>query len=148
MKKLKFLARIIGILLIFGLAFASCDDGTNQLGLNGEEEPNSSIAVTEETNRATVAKPPAAPSAPKVTATTPSSVTIAWSSVTGATEYRVYRSTSYGSGYTKVKTVDSPSTTCFDTGLKANTSYYYKVSAYNSAGESNQSSYVQAKTTK
>jgi len=144
MKKLLFLAGIISMLLIFGMALAGCDDGTNQIGVNNEAGPNSSTAVTDETSRATVTKP-GIPSGLKVTGTTPSSIAISWSPVTGATGYKVWRSSSPSTGYTVVKTVSS-STTYTDTGLNANTLYYYKVSAYSSAGDSNQSSYVSAKT--
>jgi len=144
MKKLLSLARIISILLIFGMALAGCDDGNNLTGV--DNEANSSTAVTAETGRAAAAKP-STPSSPKVTATTPNSITISWSPVTGATGYRVYRNSSSSGTYSSLGTVSSPTCTYTDKNLKANTTYYYKVSAYNnSAGEGNQSSYVKGKT--
>jgi len=75
---------------------------------------------------------------------TSSSIKMDWYSVTGATGYYVYRSSSADGTYIKVETTASTSYT--DTGLSANTIYYYKVSAYNSAGESSMSSYDYATT--
>jgi cellulose 1,4-beta-cellobiosidase len=87
------------------------------------------------------------PNAPTgVTATTQSSssIQITWNTVSGATSYRVYRSTSSGGTYTQV---GSPTVTSYtNSGLSANTTYYYKVVAVNSAGESGYSSYTSATT--
>ena len=56
-------------------------------------------------------------------------------------EYYVYRATSYSGPYTtRVGSADTITSTAYtDTGLNANTTYYYKVSAKNSGGESGQS---------
>jgi fibronectin type 3 domain-containing protein len=80
-----------------------------------------------------------------VTATASSfNITVSWSSVSGATSYYLYRSTSASGTYTRVAT---PSTTSYtNTGLSAGTTYYYKVSAYNGSGESAESSYTSATT--
>jgi fibronectin type 3 domain-containing protein len=77
--------------------------------------------------------PPATPSG--VTATAGNAqVSLTWTSVSGATSYQVKRSVTSGSGYTQVGT---PTTASFtDTGLTNGTTYYYVVSAVNSAGES------------
>jgi fibronectin type 3 domain-containing protein len=86
------------------------------------------------------------PAALRVTASTSNSITLAWDTVPGAMSYKVYRSDTFYGTYTEV--VGSPtSTTYTHTGLSPNTTYYYKVSAMNSAGvESAQSSYVSATT--
>jgi hypothetical protein len=152
MKRIRFLAGIISMLLIFGMALAGCDDGTNQTGDN--------TGLTGETDRATAAKPkapaaptglkvtkPAIPSTPKVTITTSTSIGISWSPVTGANGYNVWRNTSPTGTYTRIASVGS--TTYLNLGLKANTQYYYKVSAFNAAGDSkDKSPYVPAKTLK
>jgi len=87
---------------------------------------------------------PGTPSSVTATAASSSSITISWSSVTGATGYKIYRSTSYSGTYDSVGTTTSTSFT--NTGLLSNTTYYYKVSAYNSSGASSQSSYAYATT--
>lgn len=70
------------------------------------------------------------PSISKVTAGK-KSATVRWSKITGASGYKVYRSTSKNSGYKVVKTVKSGSTTSWkNAGLKKGKKYYYKVKAY------------------
>lgn len=87
-----------------------------------------------------------APSAPtNVTATVGNEqITISWNSVSGATSYNIYYSTSagvtIGTG-TKISNVTSPYT---HTGLTNDTTYYYVVTAENSYGESDESSEVNA----
>jgi len=79
-----------------------------------------------------------------VTANSTTSITISWSSVAGATGYRIYRSTTSSGVYEQIGT--SVATTYENTGLKENTAYFYKVSAYNSGGEGSQSNTISAKT--
>lgn len=58
-------------------------------------------------------------------------VKLTWSNVDGATGYRVYRSTSKTSGFTKVKSITSNSKITYtNSGLSCGTTYYYKVRAY------------------
>src|SRR4029077_8023998 len=69
-------------------------------------------------------------------------VGVSWRGSTGATSYNVKRSTTNGGPYT---TIASPTTTSYtDTGLTNGTTYYYVVSAVNTAGESANSSQVSA----
>jgi len=76
---------------------------------------------------------------------TASSIAIQWSSVSNATGYRIYRSTSSSGSYTYVGS--SSATSYTDTGLSPGATYYYRVSAQNSSGlESPQSSSVYATT--
>jgi fibronectin type 3 domain-containing protein len=68
---------------------------------------------------------------------------LTWTASTGATSYYVKRGTTTGGPYTQVA---APSTTSFtDTGLSNGTTYFYVVSAFNSAGQSPNSSEVSAK---
>ena len=57
---------------------------------------------------------------------------LTWNAVEGATSYRIYRSTSRGSGYSLLGTTTATSYT--NTGAKAGTTYYYRVKACNDAG--------------
>jgi cellulose 1,4-beta-cellobiosidase len=77
---------------------------------------------------------PAAPTALAATAGD-SQVSLTWTASTGATSYTVKRATTSGGPYTAV----APSVTAtgyVNTGLTNGTTYYYVVSAVNSAGES------------
>ena len=68
---------------------------------------------------------------------------LTWNTVEGATSYRIYRSTSKGSGYSLLGTVTATSYT--NTGAKAGTTYYYRVKACNDAGLSPYSNVVSGK---
>ena len=70
---------------------------------------------------------------------------LTWRAVYGATSYRIYRSTAKGSGYSLLGTVTATSYT--NTGAKAGTTYWYKVKAVNSAGESAYSNIVSGRAT-
>ncbi len=73
-------------------------------------------------------------------------VTLSWNASAGATSYNIYRSTtSGGEGSTPVGT--STTTGFTSTGLTNGTTYYFKVSASNSAGTSQQSGEVTATPT-
>jgi chitinase len=82
---------------------------------------------------------PAVPAGLAAGTATSSSVDLSWNPVSGATGYNVYRDGS------KVASVSGASATA--TGLAADTSYSFQVSATNSAGESAKSTAVTAKTT-
>jgi fibronectin type 3 domain-containing protein len=83
----------------------------------------------------------AAPSAPgNVSATAAGvTVTVSWQTVSGASSYKVYRSTSSLGTYREVGTVTAPPYT--DTLTSAGT-YYYQVRGVNSIGEGPLSSYT------
>jgi hypothetical protein len=83
--------------------------------------------------------PPAAPSTQAATNVTFNSFTANWSSVTGATDYRLDVSTSntfttYVSGYHDLSVGNMTSFTV--TGLSAQTTYYYRVRSYNGCAAS------------
>ncbi len=85
--------------------------------------------------------PPSAPSGLTATAGN-QQVALSWNASSGATSYNVGRATTSGGPYT---TVSSPTTTSYtDSGLTNGTTYYYVVSATNSAGTSANSSQVSA----
>ena len=65
------------------------------------------------------------------------SLTLEWTAVGNAGGYAVYRSTEKSSGYKLVKETDKNTLTWTDTGVKAGTKYFYKVSAYQTSGGTN-----------
>ena len=88
---------------------------------------------------------PAAPAGMTATGGT-QQVTLSWSAVAQATSYNIYWSTTSGvtkANGTRIAGVTSP---YVQTGLSAGTTYYYIVTAANSAGESAASSQVSATT--
>jgi fibronectin type 3 domain-containing protein len=87
------------------------------------------------------AQPPPAPTGLTATAGN-AQVNLTWNVSTGATSYHVKRSTTNGSGYVQV---GAPTTTSFnDPGLSNGTTYYYVVTALNTAGESGNSNQASA----
>ena len=70
---------------------------------------------------------------------------LTWNAVSGATSYKVYRATAKNGTYSLLGTVTTTSYT--NTGAKAGTTYYYKVKAVNSAGESAYSNVVSGRAT-
>ena len=97
----------------------------------------------EDLTNATLHCAKSAPSAPVVkigNSATSGKPMLTWNAVEGATSYRIYRSTSKGSGYSLLGTVTATSYT--NTGAKAGTTYYYRVKACNDAGLSPYSNIV------
>ena len=88
---------------------------------------------------ATAIPPPATPSG--LTATPGDAVVgLAWSASAGATGYKVKRSLSSGGPFTTIQT--QPDTGFSDLSVTNGVNYYYKVSAFNSGGESLDSAFV------
>jgi cellulose 1,4-beta-cellobiosidase len=105
----------------------------------GRSAPSSPAAYA-----TTASAAPTTPSTPTgvgirgIVATT-NSIQISWDQSPDATSYIVYRSTSSSGPFTAVNTVTVPSFT--DTGLSAGTTYYYEITASNSAGLFSEPSY-------
>lgn len=78
----------------------------------------------------------AVPATPSVSLTKPSSTSIkvAWSGVSGASKYQVYRATSASGSYSLVYTASSSSRSWVNTGRTDGKAYYYKVRAYHLEG--------------
>jgi len=90
-----------------------------------------------ESNQA-AATPTAPPATPTALTATPANatVTLSWTAAAGATSYNVYRgTTSYGQSATPVA-VAIHGTTYANTGLTNGVTYYYRVAAFNAAGNS------------
>ena len=85
--------------------------------------------------------PPAVPTGLQATAGN-AQVNLTWNASAGATNYHLKRSTTAGSGYTQI---GAPATANFaDSGLANGTTYYYVVTAVNTAGESGNSNQASA----
>ena len=84
-------------------------------------------------NKAVTSKP-AAPVVKIGNSATSGKPMLTWNAVSGATSYKVYRATSQNGTYSLLGTVTT--TSYINTGAKDGVTYYYKVKAVNSAGES------------
>ncbi|NLI92399.1 MAG: hypothetical protein GX434_09430, partial [Peptococcaceae bacterium] len=103
--------------------------------------PNSVLTSISATNSSTALT---APSNLTATVLSASQISLSWSSVSSATTYYIYRSTSYSGTYSLV--TSSSSTGYTDSGLSSYTTYYYKVMAVNGSGTSDYSSVAYATT--
>ncbi len=90
---------------------------------------------------------PSAPMGLTATALPPSQINLSWNAVNGAAGgYVIERSSNGSSGWTPIGTTAAGVTTFSDTGLAANTTYYYEVSAVDAGGDSPFSAIVSAST--
>ena len=88
---------------------------------------------------------PTQPLTPQNLLATPSvsKVDLSWNTSTGATNYKIYKTTTQGS-YSSAPIDNGNSTTYSDTNLNNGVTYYYKVAAENSMGTSNSTPEVSA----
>ena len=111
--------------------------------VNGQGEgPQSTYAFA--STLGTANKAPGTPSGLSALPTSSSSIVLNWNPVNSAVSYKIFRSGAASGTYSLVNTV--PNSLWTDTGLNANTTYYYKVAAVNEAGESPQSNSASATT--
>ncbi len=91
--------------------------------------------------------PPGAPSNLVATALSTSSIRLNWQDNSGIESgFRIERSLSSSSGFSEISTVVANVETFTDTGLLSNTQYFYRVRAFNSAGNSSSTSVASATT--
>ena len=99
------------------------------------------------TTTATPTTVPAAPSGLSATATSETSIDLSWTdNATDEANYVVQRSTTSGSGFATIATLAANATSYTNSGLTALTTYYYRVYATNSVGDSGFSNEVSATT--
>ena len=98
---------------------------------------------------ATVPVPAIVPNAPSslvCKTVTRTSIAVGWTdNATNETGFHVERSTN-GSTWTRVATLGANAASYNSTGLKSNTSYYFRVRAYNNTGSSAYTTTLTAKT--
>lgn len=126
---------------VYYLTFETSTTGTYSLVSNGQLSPYPGSFTLIARNSAI-----SAPAAPTGLTANPSTgeITLSWNASTGATSYTIYRSTASSGPFNSVGT--ALGTSFSDTGLAASTTYYYQVSATNSAGTSPKSAAQSAKT--
>lgn len=104
---------------------------------------NYSNTVSKKTD--TVEMVPAAPGNLKVVGYTSNSIILTWDdNSSNESGFRIYRSSTYSGNYSLIST--SANNYFMNTNLNSNTTYYYKVTAYNSVGESGCSNVISGKT--
>ncbi len=98
--------------------------------------PSAYTAVASATTQAATVTVPAAPSGLAASSSTTSTVDLSWTdNSSNEAGYYVDRSTD-GTNFTQIASVGAGVTSYCNTGLATATKYYYRVCAYNSAGES------------
>lgn len=112
--------------------------------VNGSGESPASVQAFATTNPPPVVLP-AAPSGVVATGGT-NQVTITWPAVSTATSYNIYYSTASGVTKTSGSKIANATSPYLQTGLAAGATYYYVVTAANSAGEGAASAQVSATT--
>jgi poly(3-hydroxybutyrate) depolymerase len=120
-----------------------CWDWIGWYGTNADQHGGTHMqAIVNMVNKITSGFSVAIPTTPTglaVQSTTNTSAALTWNVVSGATSYNVYRG--------GVKVGSSTTNSYTDSGLTANTTYSYTVTAVNIKGESGQSTAVNATTT-
>jgi hypothetical protein len=89
---------------------------------------------------------PDAPSGLTATAVSTTQINLAWTDVSNDTGYRVERKTGLGGTYAEIATTSNSEVSYSSTGLTDSTTYYYRVRAYNAAGNSSYSNEANATT--
>ena len=102
-------------------------EACNSAGCSATRSPAGS-ATTQATPVA-----PAQPPAPSASAQSDTEIEVTWNAVSGATSYKLYRSTSSGGTYTPIGG-DISALRYLDTGLSGSAEYFYQLEACNSAG--------------
>ncbi len=127
-------------------AIPQCSDGEDNDGdlLIDLADPGCSSLDDNDEYNPPIVQPPAIPTGFTATAVSFSEINLQWNSVSGATSYKVERSLSSSSGFAQIA---NPTTSSFrDTGLEELKTYYYRIRASNSAGNSGYTSVKSAIT--
>ena len=103
-------------------------------------------AYSAEASATTGTTPPDAPSGLTATTISSSQINLSWTDVANETGFKIERKTGVGGTYSQIATVGAGIVTYNNTGLTANTTYYYRVRATNAGGDSGYSNEANATT--
>ena len=103
-------------------------------------------SYSNETSATTVVSPPNAPTGLAATATSSTQINLSWTDVANETGFKIERKTGAGGTYSQIATVGAGIVSYSNTGLTANTNYYYRVRATNAGGDSPYSNEANATT--
>jgi M6 family metalloprotease-like protein len=117
--------------------------GTNNITITVNSVASASFNVTISNDAGSVSVP-ATPSNFRSTSASGSSIALAWDDVSSETGYRLYRWN--GSTYALLQTLGANVVTATDSSLTCNSAYSYKLSAYNTNGESAQTAALDVST--
>jgi fibronectin type 3 domain-containing protein len=122
-------------------SFATPQTGTYHVMLRGYTAYSGVTLVGSYSGACT---PPAAPTGVGASATSQTAINVSWGAVSGATSYKILRSTTSGGPYSQVGT--STTTSFANTGLTCSTTYHYVVRSSNGTCDSPNSAQASAAT--
>ena len=107
---------------------------------------SSNSSYSNEASATTRSNPPGTPSGLAAIATSSSQINLSWTDVANETGYKIERKTGSGGTYSQIATVGAGVVSYSNTGLAANTTYFYRVRATNAGGDSAYSNEASATT--
>src|SRR5262249_11142833 len=97
-------------------------------------------------NFSPITAPPQAPTGLTAVPTSMTAIRLSWTDVNGESGFKVERSSNGTTGWTQIGTTPMSGTSYLDSGLAVNATYYYRVRATNSFGDSPYSATTSATT--
>lgn len=120
--------------------------GTNYLYRVRATNALGDSAYSNQASATTLVPPPSAPAGLTATAASSSQINLTWTDVANETGFKIERKTGAGGSYAQVATVAAGVTSYSNTGLAGGTTYFYRIRATNSGGDSAYSSEANATT--
>ena len=120
--------------------------GTNYLYRVRATNALGDSAYSNQTNATTLVPPPAQPTGLAATSISSSQINLTWTDVATETGFKVERKTGAGGTFAQIGTVGPSVTTFSNTGLASGTTFFYRIKATNSGGDSAYSAETSATT--